>query len=218
MYHAFFAGFQLCLGLIITIGAQNAFLLRQGLSGRYVALAAGFCALSDTLLIAAGVAGFGLIQARLPWLPGLLTWAGVVFLLLFGARAFREAWRGGADAGGQGPADAPAQSGGQSGAPSAGPQSGPWPMLAILAVLTWANPHVWLESVVLIGGVSLRFPGAEWAFGGGAAAASWLFFFALAYGARLLAPWLSGPKVARWLDASVGLLMWSLAARLVWAA
>jgi L-lysine exporter family protein LysE/ArgO len=155
------------------------------------------CALSDALLIAAGVAGFGWLAAELPWLASVMTWGGAAFLVVYGALSFRSALRPGAlvasDAGG-----------GTLGA-----------ALATCLALTWLNPHVYLDTVVLLGSVSAEYAGQRLAFGAGAMTASFVFFFSLGYGARLLAPLFARPAAWRVLDVAVGIVMWSIAAKLV---
>lgn len=197
MSFAFLAGFQLSLGLIAAIGAQNAFVLRQGLRREHVLAVCLFCAASDALLISAGVAGFGTLSRALPAAGEVLRWGGVAFLLWYGARAFRAAWRGGEAL--------HAAEGGAARLPG---------VLAALALITWANPHVWLDTVVLIGSVSARYPGQSASFGAGAALASFVFFFALGYGARLFAPLFARPRAWQVLDAAVGVIMWTIALRL----
>ncbi|MCB2111408.1 MAG: LysE family transporter [Defluviimonas sp.] len=198
MGFAFLAGFQLSLGLITAIGAQNAFVLRQGLMRSHVFAVCLFCALSDALLIGAGVLGIGALTARVPGLLPALRWAGVAFLTYYGLRALHAAMTG-------------------AGALAAARGSAPRalaPVLATLAAITWANPHVWLDTVVLIGSVAAQFPGREPAFAAGAALASAVFFFALGYGARLLAPLFARPVAWRWLDLGVALVMFSIALHL----
>lgn len=197
MPFAFLAGFQLSLGLITAIGAQNAFVLRQGLRREHVLAVCLFCAASDAALITAGVAGFGTLTAAAPVAGEILRWGGVAFLVWYGARAFLAAWRGG------GVLEA-AQGGGR---PLAG-------VLGALVLITWANPHVWLDTVVLIGSVAAQYPGRAAAFGTGAALASFVFFFALGYGARFLAPLFARPRAWRVLDAGVGVIIWAIALRL----
>ena len=194
--HAYLAGLGTTLSLIVTIGAQNAFVLRQGLMRRHVLATCIFCALSDALLIAAGVLGAGALTARAPWFLEVMRWGGVLFLLAYGARAFRAAWRGGESLrAGQGAASLGAT-------------------LAVLAALTWLNPHVWLDTVVLLGSISAGF-GDRTGFALGAVTGSVLFFFALGYGARWLSPVFARPSAWRVLDAVVGLMMWSIALGLV---
>lgn len=194
---AFWAGLRVGLGLIVAIGAQNAFVLRQGLRREWVFLTCAFCAISDAVLIALGVGGFGALTTRLPWLQPVLLWGGVAFLVIYGARAALAAWRGGeALVPGQGTAHWTA-------------------VLASLAAITWANPHVWLDTVVLLGAVSAQYGADRWVFAAGAMTGSVLFFFALGYGARLLAPLFARPNAWRVLDGLVALVMWSVALGLV---
>ncbi|MBW0157464.1 LysE/ArgO family amino acid transporter [Sedimentimonas flavescens] len=195
----FVSGFKLTLGLIVAIGAQNAFVLRQGLRREHVLPVALFCAASDAALIALGVSGFAVATRSAPWLAEALRWGGVAFLLWYGARAALAAWRGGEALE----------------ATNGGKQSLRTVMLT-LAAITWANPHVWLDTVVLIGAVSAQFPGQGLVFWAGASAASFSFFLALAYGARLLAPMFARPVAWRVLEACVALILWSVAAKLIW--
>lgn len=198
MLTAFFAGLKLSLGLILVIGPQNAFVLRQGLSQVHVLPIVLVCAVSDALLIFAGVAGIAAATALAPWLMPGLKWGGVAFLIWYGTRAFLAAWKGN-----------------QVLAVSASGQPQPLaPLVAAGLALTWLNPHVWLDTVVLIGSVAAQFPGAEWVFGMGAAAGSFVFFFTLGYGARILAPVFARPLAWRILDIGVGVLMFSVAWRL----
>ncbi len=187
-------GFLLGLSLIVAIGAQNAFVLRQGLLRQHVLAVCLVCALSDALLIAAGVAGFGALVEDHPALPRLMTWLGAAFLAAYGLGRLRAAARLHA----LHPAERPAAS----------------RRAAILACLafTWLNPHVYLDTVVLLGGIASGLgPGGRLPFALGAMSASFAFFFALGYGARLLAPLFERPAAWRWLDLGVGLTMWTLA-------
>lgn len=191
-------GFATGLSLILAIGAQNAFVLRQGLMRRHVLPLVMFCAVSDAVLIAAGVAGFGVLATRWPAFPDLMAAAGAAFLVVYGALRLRAAWRGdGAlDPGGQAPTLAAT--------------------LGTAAAFTWLNPHVYLDTVGLIGAVSTQFEGpARLAFGTGAVTASFAFFFALGFGARGLAPLLRTRRAWRMLDAGIGLVMWAVAAKLL---
>jgi L-lysine exporter family protein LysE/ArgO len=194
---AFAAGFALGLSLILAIGAQNAFVLRQGLRGEHVFAVCLACAVSDAALIALGVGGFGAIAAVAPWTADLMRWGGVAFLAAYGALAFRAAWRGGGRleaAGGEGRALAPT--------------------LGACLAITWLNPHVYLDTVVLLGSVAVEWQGRRLAFGIGGATASFAFFFGLGYGARLLRPFFARPAAWRWLDVGVGVIMWAVALRL----
>lgn len=190
-------GAALSFGLLTAIGAQNALVLRQGLRREHVFATCLFCALSDAVLITAGVSGFAAALQAAPGLASALRWGGVAFLAWYGLRSFRAALRPG---GGLNAGDAPAATLRR--------------ILAMVAAMTWANPHVWLDTVVLIGSVSARYPGQSASFGAGAAAASFVFFFALGYGARLLAPLFARPRAWQVLDAAVGVIMWAIALRL----
>jgi len=197
MNAAAFAGFRLGFGLILAIGAQNALVLRQGIRREHVFAVCLFCALSDAVLIAGGVSGFAAASLAAPWLAPALRWAGVAFLAWYGARAFRAAWAGG-----------------ESLRAAAGSAVTLRAAIVPVAAVTWANPHVWLDTVVLLGSVSAQYPGQGMAFALGATSASFLFFFGLGYGARLLAPLFAQALAWRVLDGLVGLTMWSLAAGL----
>ncbi len=192
------AGFLLGFSLILAIGAQNAFVLRQGLRGEHVFAICMTCAVSDALLIALGVSGASALAATAPWLIEVLRWGGAAFLLAYGMRSLRAAWIGG---------EALVPSSANAGALSAA--------LGTCLLLTWANPHVYLDTVVLIGSVAAAWPGAEAAFGAGAALASVVFFFSLGYGARALAPLFARPESWRVLEAVVGVTMWTIAAGLI---
>ncbi len=197
MSQAILAGYAIGFSLILAIGAQNAFILRQGLRREYVLPLVLTCAVSDAILVAAGVAGFGALVLAAPWIVSAAKWGGAAFLLVYGAMNFRSALRGGAslDAADQG-------------------ASGLWVALSTCLVLTWANPHVYLDTVVLVGGLSAQYAPA-WAFGAGAVAASFSFFFLLGYGARLLRPVFATPRAWQILDVVIGATMWLIAASLL---
>jgi L-lysine exporter family protein LysE/ArgO len=193
------SGLALGLGLIVAIGAQNAFVLRQGLRLEHVAAVVAVCALSDVALILAGVLGAGTVLTSRPWLVPVVCFAGAAFLLGYGLLAARRALRPGTLLAG-----------------SAGVRAGLAATVGTCLALTWLNPHVYLDTVVLLGGIAPGFAGAaRAAFGGGAVVASFLFFFGLGYGARLLAPLFARPQAWRVLDAGMGVTMWALAAELV---
>lgn len=193
----FGAGFALGLSLIMAIGAQNAFVLRQGIRRSHVFAVCLTCALSDAILIGAGVAGFGRLSEAVPWVEPVMRWGGAVFLLAYGARAFHSAWRGGAVLAVAG-----------QGAEALGP------VLATCLALTWLNPHVYLDTVVLLGAVAAQYEN-RLGFAMGAMSASFVFFFTLGYGARRLAPLFARPQAWRVLDVAVGLLMWAIAFSLI---
>ncbi len=188
------AGFFLGLSLIVAIGAQNAFVLRQGLQGRHVLAICLTCAASDALLIAAGVGGFTNIISSIGWLDPLLRYGGAAFLAFYGLRSLRSAASGNSALTVRGDAE----------------QSLAAALLTCLA-LTWLNPHVYLDTVVLLGSISTRYPGKEFAFAAGATSASFLFFFSLGYGARLLRPIFARPAAWRLLDGLIALVMGTIA-------
>lgn len=199
MTAAFIPGFLLGFSLILAIGAQNAFVLRQGLRREHVFAVCLTCAVSDALLIAAGVAGFGVVVESAPWIQPVFRWAGAAFLFVYGLVALASAVRGG------------------SGLKAEADDNGNRRRV-ILTVLafTWLNPHVYLDTVVLLGSIGAQFE-ASGAFAAGAVTASFVFFFSLAYGARSLSPFFAEPRTWRLLDGSVGVVMWALAAKLLLA-
>jgi L-lysine exporter family protein LysE/ArgO len=196
--NGFISGFFLGLGLIAAIGAQNAFVLKQGLQRRHVLAVCLTCALSDMVLISAGVAGFGALVAAVPSIRLVMTWAGALFLAAYALRSFRAAVvnRSALD---------PAQAGTSSLSAT----------IATCLAFTWLNPHVYLDTVVLLGSVSANYGPDRFRFGLGAATASFVFFFTLGYGARLLRPLFARPGAWRVLDFLVGVVMTLLAAKLV---
>lgn len=188
------SGLGLSLSLIAAIGAQNVFVLRQGLRREHVLPVVLFCAISDAILIGAGVAGIGLAANEMPALLPILRWGGVVFLGVYGLRAALAAWRGKEHLDAAAAKAAPLRR-----------------TLLTLAAITWLNPHVYLDTVVLLGSISAQYPGREWVFGLGAALGSSLFFLSLGYGARLLTPVFARPGAWRLLDLVVAGVMWSIA-------
>jgi len=193
------AGLGLGFSLIVAIGAQNAFVLRQGLLRQHVLVVVAICALSDIALIGLGIAGVGAAFTALPWLVEVVRWAVAAFLFVYGLLAARRAWRPetleAADA-----AKAPAS------------------VLAVAGTclaLTWLNPHVYLDTLVLLGSVGSTHGDDRWAFGVGAAIASVLWFALLGFGARLLAPVFAKPLAWRVLDALIAVVMITLAIMLL---
>jgi len=194
---SFIPGFFLSLSLILAIGAQNAFVLRQGLRRAHVFWVCLTCGVADALLITAGVAGFGALAEAVPWFEPVMRYGGAAFLLWYVWQNARSAWRGGA---------ALTTSGEES-------QSLRTALLTLLA-LTFLNPHVYLDTVVLIGTISAQYPD-RLMFGIGAALASLTFFFSLGYGARLLAPLFANARAWQVLDAIIALTMWAIALKLL---
>ena len=200
MVAAAVVGFLSGSSLLLALGAQNAFVLRQGLLRAHVLPLVLFCAISDAVLIAAGVAGFGTLVALAPWFPTVMLLGGAGFLLAYGAFRFHAAWRGGSEI-------AEGQEAGSLGQ-----------TLAIAAAFTWLNPHVYLDTLGLMGAISTQYTdlARKLAFGAGGATASFIFFFSLGYGARGLAPFMRSAAAWRRLDILIGVVMWGLAVKLLW--
>jgi L-lysine exporter family protein LysE/ArgO len=198
MTAALLSGFALGLSLILPIGAQNAFVLRQGLRRDHVFFVCLLCALSDAVLMIAGISGLSVVVGGHPLLLRGLKLFGVLFLLAYGGRSFWRAWS---------KADSlvPQQGQGQKLAPT----------LLLCLALTWLNPHVYLDTVLLIGSVAQQYPGRRLSFAAGAMLASCLFFFSLGYGAALLRPVLAKPSAWRLLEVLIGLCMVAVAASLL---
>jgi L-lysine exporter family protein LysE/ArgO len=198
---SFFAGLGLGLSLIIAIGAQNVFVLRQGVRREHVLVVVLICALSDAILIATGVAGLGFLLERVPWLIEAARALGAVVLISYGLLAARRAWRG-SDQG----------LGASGGEKRMGRLSA---VIAIALALTWLNPHVYLDTVLMLGSIAATHGEARWLFAAGAILASILWFAALGYGARGLARWLSTPRAWRVLDGVIAVIMIAIAITLV---
>ncbi|TXD97474.1 amino acid transporter [Psychrobacter frigidicola] len=189
----YFSGFLLGLSLIFAIGSQNAFVLKQGLKREHIFFICLFCAVSDALLISAGVAGFGAVTTRYPQVVHLAKLAGVTFLLGYGLLSLYASIT----------ASHALTTNGQV-------VTSLKKALLLCFGFTWLNPHVYLDTLVLVGMVSTG-ASSKLIFTGGAVSASFFFFFALGYGARLLTPLFAKPKAWNILDAMVGILMWYLA-------
>lgn len=228
----FAAGLGLGLSLIIAIGAQNLFVLRQGIRREHVLAVALTCAVSDLVLILVGVSGVGAVLAAVPWLIDAVRWAGAAFLVGYGLLAARRALRPSGealavDAGGHGEsADAGRTSGPEASAPSGGTAAPAGvavatrrgtlaATLATCLALTWLNPHVYLDTVFLLGTVANTHGDGRWVFAAGAAVGSVIWFLALAYGARLLGRVLASPRAWRILDAVIAVVMIALGVSLV---
>jgi len=195
----FFTGLATSAGLIIAIGAQNAFVLSQGIRREYHWPIAGVCSLLDTLLIMLGIAGMGVLISNSPLMLSIVTWAGVMFLLWYGANALRSAFKSEVLE-----------------TRAAGGFTSLWSALLTTLALSLLNPHVYLDTVVLLGSIGGRYPeeGRFW-FGAGAALFSFIWFFSLSLGARWLAPLFKKPIAWRILDGLVCLMMWTLAGLLI---
>ena len=195
--NAYLTGLAISASLIIAIGAQNAFVLTQGMRRRYYLAIPLVCSLSDALLILTGVLGVGELLSSRPLLTIIGTMGGTVFLFLYGINRFRSF---------QNPIPPQER--------NDGPQSLQSALLLTLAV-TWLNPHVYLDTLILLGGVSSRYSGRDrLLFGSGAATLSFLWFFSLSLGGRLLSPLFENPRFGKALDLIMALIMWSLAVSL----
>ncbi len=191
------AGFVLSFSLILAIGAQNAFILRQGLRREHVFVLCLTCAVSDAILITAGIAGFGTLAQAAPWLETVMRYGGAAFLTWYGLRSLWSAWQGGA-----------VMELGESQRTSLRSA-----MLTVLA-FTWLNPHVYLDTVVLIGSISAQYED-RFSFAIGAVTSSFVFFFTLGYGARILSPFFARPRAWQVLDALIGIVMLGIAWKLL---
>ncbi|WP_170331630.1 LysE/ArgO family amino acid transporter [Ruegeria arenilitoris] len=191
------AGFALGFSLILAIGAQNAFVLRQGLRREHVFALCLTCAVSDAILIGAGVAGFGTLAEAAPWFETVMRYGGAIFLTWYGLRSLQSAWRGGA-------------------VMDVGESQRTSLRTALLTVLafTWLNPHVYLDTVVLIGSISAQYDD-RMGFALGAMFSSFVFFFSLGYGAGILSPVFARPRAWQVLDMIIGIVMLGIAYKLV---
>ena len=185
------AGFALSLSLILAIGAQNAFVLRQGLSGRHVLLVCSICSISDAILIILGVFVVGELVAQ-SGNANILEIAAVAFLVVYALTRFRAAYHGsnGLDTN------------------SSEHSESAFKVFVLTMGFTWLNPHVYLDTLLLIGGSAAGLEGGQRvAFAVGAALASFVFFFSLGFGARLISHGISEPRTWQWIDAGVGIAM-----------
>jgi L-lysine exporter family protein LysE/ArgO len=190
---AFLPGFLTGLSLIIAIGAQNAFVIRQGLTKKHVLLVVAICAISDALLILLGVAGLGALIAGLPWLLEIIRWFGVAYLTWFGIRSLRSALK--------------TQMLDASGSQSGGAKT------VVLAVLgfTFLNPHVYLDTVILLGSIGNQFGEDKWWFALGGAVASILWFSSIGFGARAASRFMAKPVFWKVLDLLIAAVMFGIA-------
>lgn len=195
---AFWYGMGTSLSLIVAIGAQNAFVLKQGLKQQYVLWVVLTCALSDSILICLGITGFAHSIAKFPQLLRFAQYAGAVFLFAYGLRSFYQALS-------QNTALNPSSIESESLVKTMG----------MCLAFTWLNPHVYLDTVLLLGSISSQFNEQLGFFACGAILSSWLFFFSLGYGARLLQPVFIRPFSWKVLESLIGCLMWGIAWHLV---
>lgn len=198
MLLAALSGLGFGLSLIVAIGAQNAFVLRQGLRREHVLPVVAVCALSDAILIAAGVSGLGTLVQLAPWLLVVVRIGGAIFLLCYGVLAARRALR---------PSQLVTD--------DAGISTALVPTVLTALALTWLNPHVYLDTIVLLGSVAGTHGDDRWWFAVGAIVASITWFSALGFGARLLRPLFAKPIAWRVLDGLIAVIMTAIAVSLV---
>ncbi|HEX5859213.1 MAG TPA: LysE/ArgO family amino acid transporter [Microbacterium sp.] len=214
-----FAGLALGLSLIVAIGAQNVFVLRQGIRREHVLAVVLVCAVSDALLIFAGVTGIGLALTAVPWLIDAARWLGAAFLVGYGIMAARRAWHPSGEAL---TADAASGERGATATPSPGAvatavraSTALAPTVLTALALTWLNPHVYLDTVFLLGSIASTHGEGRWLFAIGAVIASFAWFFSLGFGARYLGRWLNSPRSWRVLDAIIAVVMIAIGISLV---
>ena len=177
----------------MAIGAQNAFVIRQGLTRQHVLLVVLVCVASDTLLISLGIGGFGAVISSLPWLLEVIRWGGVAYLTWFGVKSLMSAFKNETlDAGG------------------AGVTTAKRVLLTILG-FTFLNPHVYLDTVILLGGIGSQFGENKWNFAAGASLGSVIWFFSLGFGAKAAARFMSKPVFWRVLDSVIAVVMFAVA-------
>lgn len=195
---AFFYGLGIGFSLILAIGAQNAFVLKQGLKQQHVFWVCLICALSDSILIYLGVTGFSKIVVDYPLIVTLAKYFGAAFLFLYGLRNFYSAIHNNAGLN-----------------PSEIEKDSLLKIIGMCLAFTWLNPHVYLDTVILVGSISVQFADQIYLFAAGTILASWIFFFALGYGAKVLLPLFK--KAVSWkiLDVLVGIVMWAIATKLL---
>lgn len=191
-------GLGLGAGTIIAIGAQNAFVLSQGLRRNHPAMVALICALCDAILITAGVAGLGTIVSTYPILTQIAAWGGGAFLIWYGLSAFRRVFEN--------------EQLSQSSETARGWQA----VLSTTMAVTLLNPHVYLDTVVVLGGIGGQYPATErLAFALGAMSASFIWFFGIALGAAWLAPYVARPITWKIIDGMTAGVMWLVAWHLI---
>jgi len=195
---ALLAGLLTGLSLIVAIGAQNAYVLRMGLLRQHVGLIVLICIASDIALISAGTAGVGTVVARASVVLSILRWIGVTYLAYFALSSWRRAFKDESLA-----------------AATKAPGSTKQAVVTVLA-LTFLNPHVYIDTVLLLGSISNQYGDARWYFVLGASLGSLLWFTSLGYGARLMSAWMAHPRTWRILDVTIGVVIAIVALRLAW--
>ncbi|WP_261165816.1 LysE/ArgO family amino acid transporter [Microbacterium sp. Marseille-Q6965] len=216
MLPAFFSGLGIGLSLIVAIGAQNAFLLRQAAKREHIVALTLFCIVSDLIFIGAATGAVGYVASHAPWVLEAARWAGVVFLACYGALAARRAWRPSGEVLEAAPdaAEPPAPAGPGGAAVLTRQRRGTLAAaLLTCAAMTWLNPHLWLDTAML-GSIANTFGEARWVFTAGAITGSTIWFATLAVAATLLGRYLRTPRAWRILDTIIAVVMLGLAIRL----
>lgn len=190
---AFLPGVLTSMSLIMAIGAQNAFVIRQALTRKHVLVMILICSTSDTLLIFAGIAGLGAVIQGLPWLFEVLRWFGVVYLTWFGINSLRSAFKG--DSLDSAKADFKTLK----------------QVVISLLGFTFLNPHVYLDTVILLGAIGTSFGDAKWIFASGAALGSAIWFFSIGFGAKAASKFMSKPLFWKVLDIAIAAIMFGIA-------
>lgn len=194
----FFSGFSLGLSLILAIGSQNAYVLKQGIKKQHVLVVCLDCAVSDALLISAGVAGFGVLVERFPQIEQIAKYLGAAFLIIYGLVSFKSAF-----------------SSHHALVAENRPETSMFKTILICLAFTWLNPHVYLDTVLLLGSISTQYQPHQFSFAIGAVTASFVFFFTLGFAARYLAPLFKSPSSWKVMEFIVGLTMFTIATSLL---
>ncbi|NNH78185.1 amino acid transporter [Acinetobacter sp. ANC 5380] len=194
----FLTGLGVGFSLILAIGAQNAFVLKQGLKRQYVFGVCLICALSDSILIYLGITGFSKIVIEFPLITTFARYFGAIFLFFYGLKSFYSAFKMNTCLN-----------------PSNIEKNNIYKVLGTCLAFTWLNPHVYLDTVVLVGSISTNFTDQLYIFAMGAILSSWIFFFSLGYGAKFLLPLFQKPISWKILDFVIGIIMWIIAVTLL---
>lgn len=197
---SYLSGFSLGLSFILAIGAQNAFVLKQGLKRQHVFLVCIICAASDALLISLGVSGFGEVVSKFPSVEVIARYGGALFLGIYALKSFISSFQNA-----------------HSLKPSGDVPESALKTAAMCLAFTWLNPHVYLDTFVLLGAISTKYETTKLQFGLGAISASFIFFFGLGYGARALIPFFQKPTSWKILEFTIGIVMLIIAGSLVFA-
>lgn len=192
------SGLGVGFSLILAIGAQNAFVLKQGLKQQHIFWVCLICALSDSVLILLGIFGFSSVIHKFPYIVMGAKYFGALFLICYGACNFYNAFKRTTSL-----------------QPSELNQDGLKNIIYITLAFTWLNPHVYLDTVILVGAIAIQFSDQIYLFALGTILASWIFFFSLGYGATYLQPLLSKPRSWKILDCCICLVMWIIAIQLL---